>query len=646
MYFNRKALPFILLGFMFLTPFMVSAQLRLPKLISDGLVLQRDAEVKIWGWSAKSEMVSINYRDSLYKTIANEEGEWSVLLPVQKAGGPYAMHIFASDTIDLKNILVGDVWICSGQSNMELPMRRVSPLYKEVIAKADNRNIRYFEVPKTYDFNTSQLDLKSGKWVDVNSKTIHNLSAVSYFFADKLNEDCHVPVGIINSSLGGSPAQAWLSEEALKEFPTYIAELQKFKKQAVIDSIVLSDNNRSNNWYQESTEKDEGQQGNWRTKGLDTSDWSTMTVPGYWADEKLGNVNGVVWFRKEIEIPPEYCNKESLLIVGRIVDADSVFVNGKFIGTTSYQYPPRRYNIPAGVLVEGKNTISIRVISNSGRGGFVADKPYKLVFDDFKIDLKGEWKYKLGVEMDPLRGQTFIRWKSGGLYNAMIAPLLNYKIKGAVWYQGESNTKAPKEYKHLLFSLIKNWRKQWGQGNFPFLCVQLPNFMAPKNQPSESNWAILREAQFKALSVPNTGLVVTIDIGEWNDIHPLNKKDVGERLALVAKKIAYGDDHVVYSGPVYQSMEIKKNKVILFFENIGSGLLAKGDGELKEFAIAGKDKKFVWAKAKIEGNKVIVWSDQVKKPKAIRYSWADNPDNANLFNKENLPASPFRTDAW
>ena len=646
MCFNRKVFSFILFCFILLIPFLVSAQLRLPKLISNGLVLQRDVEVKIWGWSAKSEMVSINYRDSLYKTIANEKGEWSVLLPVQKAGGPYVMHICASDTINLKNILVGDVWICSGQSNMELSMQRVSPLYKEVIAKADNRNIRYFEVPKTYDFNTSQLDLKSGKWVDVNSKTIHNLSAVSYFFASKLNSDCNAPIGVINSSLGGSPAQAWLSEDALKEFPFYSAELQKFKNQAVIDSIEQSDNNRSNHWYHKSTEKDEGQQGNWRTKDLNTSDWSSMTIPGYWADEKLGNVNGVVWFRKEIEIPTEYYNKESLLIVGRIVDADSVFVNGKFIGSTSYQYPPRRYTIPAGVLVEGKNTVSIRVISNGGRGGFVADKPYEIVFDGIKIDLKGEWKYKLGVEMESLQGPTFIRWKSGGLYNAMIAPLLNYKIKGAVWYQGESNTSHPNEYEHLLSSLIKNWRKQWGQGDFPFLCVQLPNFMSPKDQPSESNWAIVREAQFKALSVPNTGMAVTIDIGEWNDIHPLNKKDVGERLALVAKKIAYGDNHVIYSGPVYKSMEVKKNKVILLFENIGSGLIVKGGGEFKEFAIAGKDKKFVWAKAKIEGNKIIVWSDQVKKPIAVRYAWADNPDKANLINREGLPASPFRTDAW
>ncbi|WP_320018241.1 sialate O-acetylesterase [Labilibaculum manganireducens] len=646
MYFNRRALSFILLGSLFLMPFMVSAQLRLPKLISNGLVLQRDVDVKIWGWSAKNEKVSVNYRDSLYKTIANDKGEWFVMLPIQKAGGPYVMNICASDTIHLKNILVGDVWVCSGQSNMELPMRRVSPLYKEEIAKADNRNIRYFEVPKKYNFNTVKNDLQNGNWVDINKNTINNISAVSYFFAQKLNSEYNVPIGIINSSLGGSPAQAWLNEEALKEFPSYDAELQKFKNQAVIDSIEQSDNSRSNNWYQKSTVNDEGQKENWRAKGSNTSDWSSMTIPGYWADGKLGYVNGVVWFRKEIEIPAEYCNKEGLLNMGRIIDADSVFVNGKFIGTTSYQYPPRRYTIPAGILVEGKNTISIRVISNGGRGGFVDGKPYQIVFDDFKIDLKGEWKYKLGVAMEPLQGPTFIRWKSGGLYNAMIAPLLNYKIKGAVWYQGESNTGRPNEYEHLLSSLIKNWRKQWGQGDFPFLCVQLPNFMSPKDQPSESNWAMLREAQFKALSVPNTGMAVTIDIGEWNDIHPLNKKDVGERLVLVAKRIAYGDDHVVYSGPMYRSMKVEKNKVILFFDQIGSGLIVKGGGELKEFAIAGKDKKFVWAKAKIVDNKVIVWSDKVKKPLAVRYAWADNPESANLFNKEKLPASPFRTDTW
>ena len=245
--------------------------------------------------------------------------------------------------------------------------------------------------------------------------------------------------------------------------------------------------------------------------------------------------------------------------------------------------------------------------------------------------------------MDPLGSQTFIRWKPAGLFNAMIAPLLNYRIKGTIWYQGESNADRPNEYNKLLSILINDWRNRWLEGDFPFLFVQLPNFMEPNTQPSESNWALMREAQLKTLSLPNTGMAVAIDLGEWNDIHPLNKKDIGKRLSRCAQKIAYGEKHLVCSGPIYESMKIVGNKIILTFKNTGSGLIAKGGKELKYFSIAGKDNKFIWAKAKIENNKVIVWNDKIKNPEAVRYAWADNPEGCNLYNKEGLPASPFRT---
>jgi len=272
------------------------------------------------------------------------------------------------------------------------------------------------------------------------------------------------------------------------------------------------------------------------------------------------------------------------------------------------------------------------------------DKPYKLVAGGQEIDLTGEWQYKLGAVMEPLLPPTFIRWKPLGLYNGMIVPLLNYRIKGVIWYQGEANTRNPFEYRQLFPAMINNWREKWNQGDFPFLYVQLANFMPASPQPSESNWAELREAQLKTLSVPNTGMAIAVDIGEWNDIHPLNKEDVGRRLALAAQKVAYGDNQVVYSGPIYQSMKIKGNKIIISFTNVGSGLIAKGGGELKHFAIADADKKFVWAKAKIQGNKVVVWNDAISNPVAVRYAWANNPEGANLYNKEGLPTSPFRTD--
>jgi sialate O-acetylesterase len=288
----------------------------------------------------------------------------------------------------------------------------------------------------------------------------------------------------------------------------------------------------------------------------------------------------------------------------------------------------------------------IRVISNSGNGGFIPDKPYEIIVGGKTIDLKGTWRYRLGATMEPLASQTFIRWKPMGLYNAMINLLLNYRMKGVIWYQGESNTGRSEEYNDLFSALIQDWRSHWNHGDFPFLFVQLPNFMESKKEPSESDWALLREAQLKTLSVPNTGMAVTIDIGEWNDIHPLNKKDVGKRLALAAQKVAYGNETIIYSGPLYQSMKIENRSVILTFNNIGSGLIAKGGRKIKCFTIAGTDKHFVWANAKIEKDKVIVWSDKVSDPVSVRYAWADNPEGANLYNKEGLPASPFRTDEF
>ena len=626
---------------------MAFGEVKLPKLISDGLVLQRDTDIKIWGWTAANEKITISFNDSVYETESDCSGKWEIKFSKLKAGGPYTMKIDGSNTITINDILIGDVWICSGQSNMELSMERVSPIYETEIANSENPYIRYFEVPKKYDFNTPQKDIMYGQWLPANPDNILKFSAASYFFALELYNKYKIPIGLINTSLGGSPVEAWISEDALKAFPKHYNEAQRFKDSSLIKQIENQDKIRFNTWYSKLKENDAGYknpQQPWYIPDLNTSDWSIMKVPGYWADEEIGDVNGVVWFRKDIQVPASMIGKQAKLILGRIVDADYVFINGVFIGTTGYQYPPRRYDIPPNILKEGKNTIVVRVISNIGNGGFIKDKPYEIIAGGQKIDLKGDWKYRLGAAIEPLASQTFIRWKPVGLYNAMISPLLNYSIKGVIWYQGESNVDRPFEYRELFPTLIRDWRNKWNQGDFPFLFAQLPNFMETKSQPSESNWALLREAQLKTLSLPNTGMAVTIDIGEWNDIHPLNKKDVGKRLALAAQKVAYGDEKVIYSGPIYQSMKIAGNKVILTFKNIGSGLIAKGGGELKYFAIAGVDKNFVWANAKIENNKVVVWSNIVPNPVAVRYSWADNPEGANLYNREGLPASPFRTD--
>jgi sialate O-acetylesterase len=633
--------------FAFLIAFPAFSQVRLPKLLSDGMVLQRNSEVNLWGWAAPREPVAIQFLDSTYRTTADSTGDWNIILTRLTAGGPYTMYIKAANTITISDVMVGDVWICSGQSNMELPMQRVSPIYQSEIAASENRSIRFFSVPQRYNFCLPQKDLESGTWQTANPQSIQTLSAAAYFFAKELYDTYKVPIGLLHASLGGSPVEAWMSEELLKKFPAQYQEVQKFKDSLLIDRIESSDRERMQLWYNLLRQKDEGYQNSskcWTNPAINTSKWATIRIPGLWGKTKLKSINGVVWFRKEFHIPDSFAGKKAALNLGRIVDADSVYVNGVLVGSTSYQYPPRRYEIPAKILTKGKNTLVVRVISNIGEGGFVPDKPYEIIVEGKRIDLKGIWRYKLGATMEPLASQTFIRWKPVGLYNAMIHPLLHYRIKGAIWYQGESNAERPIEYRELFPALVQEWRNKWNQGDFPFLFVQLPNFMKPKRQPSESNWALLREAQLKTLSIPNTGMAVTIDIGEWNDIHPLNKKDVGRRLALAAEKIAYGDDKVVSSGPIYQSMKIDRNKIQLTFTNIGSGLVVKGGGELKCFAIAGADKQFIWANAKIEDNHVVVWSEKVAHPIAVRYAWADNPEGANLYNKEGLPASPLRTD--
>jgi sialate O-acetylesterase len=618
------------------------AQIKLPRLISDGMVLQRDSKIKLWGWAAPNEKILLEFSGEQFKTEADASGHWVIVLPKQKSGGPFEMTFSASNKIQLKNILFGDVWLCSGQSNMELPMDRVRDKYPDIIANANNEQIRQFLVPDAYDFEKPNEDVSSGEWLSVNSQNISKFGAVGFFFATELYAKYMVPIGLINSALGGSPADCWISEDAIKKFPEHYQELLKFKNKKFLEQIEASDRRNGSEWFSLLNQTDLGLKHHWATANIDDQDWSTMEIPGYWTDGPLGNKNGVVWFRKEINIPKSMTDKPAKLLLGRIVDADSVFINGEFAGTTSYLYPPRRYNIKSTILKEGKNVIVIRVINSSGKGGFVLDKPYSLIAGTDTLDLKGKWKCKLGAEMKPLAGSTTIRWKPVGLFNAMIAPLTNYAIKGALWYQGESNTKNPSEYFPLMQTLIGDWRSKWNEGDFPFIVVQLPNFMEEKKEPAESNWAEVREAQLKTLQLPNTGLAVAIDLGEWNDVHPLNKKEVGRRLALQAMDVCYHEKNIIPSGPIFKSVKKSGRDLILSFKY--SDGLRSSKGELTYFSIAGVNKKFVWAQAKIDSNKVVVWNENIPDPKYVRYAWADNPAGANLVNKELLPASPFEAE--
>lgn len=635
----------------------VNAQIRLPRLIRDSMILQRNTKINIWGWASKGEKISVKFNNETYKTKTGGDGKWMLKLPSMKAGGAYTMEIKGKNKIILHDILIGDVWFCSGQSNMVHQVKLHSVYYPNAIPSAHYPEIRQFWIPTLTNLQSPQDDLPSGYWKPAIPKDVGDFSAVAYFFARDLYQKYHVPIGIINSSVGGTPIQAWMSEKSLKNFPSIIKIIKRKQDTTFINGMKRRrfEHNKSM-----PRPKDEGLTGTipWYDTSYVPTEWRWIGVPGYWDDQGVRNLNGVVWYRREIKVPVSMAGKPARVFLGRIVDADVLYINGKEVGNTTYQYPQRRYTVPAGLLKAGENLLVVRVTNYFGKGGFVPDKPYYLFAEKDTVNLMGYWQYKVGEVFIPRHG-----FFGGGfyfsaqnaptaLYNAMVAPLINYTIKGIVWYQGAANTNHPAQYAKLQPALIADWRSKWKEGNMPFLYVQLPGYGDYNYLPSQkSDWAELRNAQLQSLSVPNTGMAITIDLGEWNDIHPDKKKPVGDRLALAAEKIAYGEN-IVYSGPICQSAKIDGDSIIISFTHTGTGLIFKsaqdssytsplpGDVE-GGFTIAGADKKYVWAKATIEGNEIVVWSDEVKYPKYVRYDWADDPVSTNLYNKEGLPASPF-----
>jgi sialate O-acetylesterase len=630
--------------------FASQAQLKLPALVSDSMILQRDQPIKVWGWSLNNEEVTVQFNKKKYKASPDANHKWMVTMDATKAGGPYNMLISTNNnSIELKEILMGDVWLCSGQSNMEFAMFRLAVKEADDIAHSTNPFIREFHVDQQYSFAVK--DDVTGKWKMANPTNIPKFSAAAYYMVKNLYEKYKLPMGVIHTSWGGTPAEAWTSVEGLKEFPNYLEKYNFFKDTANFNATIKSDKAIQDNWHKKVRENDKGFKDDgstWASPNHDASAWKTMKVPGFWESQGATDVDGVVWARKELLLSKEQASRAGLLELGMLDDSDTSYVNGVKVGNTSNRYLPRRYNVAASILHEGKNIIVVRMVDTDGNGGFIKDKRYRFMSGNEEIPLEGDWQYEVGISVSamPVNSFTKMFYQPATLFNGMLAPLIPYTIKGFAWYQGESNSGRAAEYAKLLPAMINDWRSRWHQGELPFLVVQLANYMAINTEPSEGGWAWIRESQLKTTqTVPNTALAVAIDIGETNDVHPLNKKDVGKRLALAAEKIAYNEKDVVFSGPTYQSMKIDGNKIILSFSNIGSGLWAK-DGELKQFTIAGEDRKFVWASAKIEGDKIIVWSDAISNPVAVRYAWSNNPMNSNLYNKEYLPASPFRTDNW
>ncbi len=618
--------------------------MNLSSIFSDGMVLQRNKEITISGKSKPFQNVSLAFLEKSYATTTDQSGYWSIVLEPLEPGGPYQMEIVADEKRIIQDILIGDVWVLGGQSNMELPTNRTLDLFYDELKAVHFPKIRQFHVPLDYQFHEPKRELSGGSWISATNEAVMKFSAAGYFFAKEIHETYNIPIGLILTAVGGTPVEAWMSENTLRNSGGYESELDQNKNDDFIATVKWNDEQRQHQWYKHLNDHDLGLKNEgWYSDSLQTEDWDEFEIPNSWEGTQLEPIRGSVWFRREFELPEEMLGQDVKLSLGTVIDADDTYVNGVLIGSTGYRYPPRRYTIPKGFLKPGKNTITVRVISTQTTGGFVKDMPYKLIANGLELDLQGSWKYKIGAITEPLEPQTFFQYKPSGLYNGMISPLSDYRVNGVLFYQGESNTGRPEGYRHLFAAMVNDWRKNWGLGEIPFIFTQLANL---DTGDANNYWAILREEQRLSLGIPNTAMAVTIDIGEANDLHPQDKKTLGQRLALCAQGLAYKEP-IVYSGPLYRKMERVGQGIKLSFDHVGSGLATRnaGDGELRAFSICGVNGEFVPATARIVGNDtIVVQSAQIETPLHVHYAWKDNPEEANLYNKEGLPASPFSTE--
>ncbi|TWU00997.1 sialate O-acetylesterase [Stieleria varia] len=612
-------------------------------LFTDHMVLQRDIETPVWGWTTPGEKISVECAGHSANATADADGRWMAKLAALPAGGPHELTVTGPSSITISDVLVGDVWICSGQSNMEWSVQ-ISNNAAAEIAAADHPKLRLFTVPKRV--STEPQQTVNAQWQLCTPQTVPQFSAVGYYFGRDLQRELNVPIGLIHTSWGGTIAEAWTSAESLNTMEDFRPAVSAFQQMAEAQKNGTNSLDAAMaKWW---NDNDPGSKQSWSRPDAATDAWKEMTVPGNWEDRGLGQFDGIVWFQKEFELSEAAAAKDAVLHLGPIDDRDTTWVNGKQVGSMNEWLPSRDYKLPAGTLKAGRNVIAIRVLDTGGGGG-LHGQPDQLRVEipgGESVALAGQWKYSVST---PLEKTSPVPQQLNSnpnvvtvLYNGMLAPLVPYAIKGAIWYQGESNAGRARQYRTLLPTMIHDWRQQFGVGDFPFLVVQLANFMKVQEQPVEGGWADLREAQsLTARNDENVGLALAIDIGEANDIHPRNKQEVGRRLALSALGIAY-DKEVVYSGPEYASADFRDGKAIVKFNHVGGGLKAKGD-KLIGFAIAGEDKKFVWGDAVVQGDTVVVSSPAVPQPTAVRYGWANNP-TCNLYNAADLPASPFRTD--
>ena len=643
----------LLILFLFLySSFLMFAQndtsIRLPRFFAEGMVLQRGEKIPVWGWAPAGMQLEVTLNGKSAKTKVNADGTWKVYLPQMKAGGPYTMSIHAEDShfsrgkglaanLSLDNILIGDVFLCSGQSNMELPIRRCMDVVANEVKDYRNDQIRYVKFPHQFNYVRPNDNLMALPWQDITPENCAEVSGICYFMAQELQEKYKVPIGIINSAVGGTPVQAWMPKEKLQTFPEYTHEFEKAKynQENWVDSVRRSETKASDDWHRKMIGSDPIVN-QWQRPGYDFSSWQEVDMFSNWSQ----NHNGSYWFRTTVDLPADCAGQPALLRFGAIKDADSIFVNQQFVGNTTYEYPPRNYQVKSGILRAGTNEIVIHLMSQSGRPNFTRGKQYQLEVGGQIFPINDQIQMAVGSTMPPSPPSTYFVSGWTGLYNAMIAPLQDFPVKGMLWYQGESNMSDTQMYARLLTAMVDSWRNQFHR-TFPVVIMQLPGYMATHQEPFESGWTQIRHQQYLAAQqIPFAALAPTFDSGEANDIHPQDKKTAGHRAALQMGRLAYGDKKTVSSGPMPESVVVKDGKALIHFAKNSGNLIVKGD-KLRDFAIL-VNGKYQWAEAAIvDAHTVALTLPDNLVETTVRYGWDDFP-HPSLFNEDGIPAPQFQ----
>ncbi|WP_372014855.1 sialate O-acetylesterase [Pseudoxanthomonas sp. 10H] len=622
-------------------------KLELPLLFSDGAVLQRDRPLPVWGQAAPGAKVQVELDGHRAQAVAGDDGRWSVRLPAHAAGGPYTLVVRAgTEEKRIGDVLVGEVWLASGQSNMEWPVATTLHA-KEDIAAAGDTALRHFKVPKSWAA-TPQAQLAGGQWRMATPQTVGEFSAVAYAFARELRQVLGVPVGIIDSTWGGSSIEAWMDASMLG-LDADALEQKMAARRAADERVESATRARLAAWPEVDPASDA-----FASAQLDDGTWAPIAVPSLWEAQGYAGMNGVAWYRTRFELSAREAAAGITLGLGQIDDSDTAWVNGRRVGATANAYNvPRVYAVPASMLRAGLNTVAVRV-EDSGGGGGIAGMPAEIFVEPAgapRRTLAGDWRFRtaavtVSTADDKNQVDTL-------LYNAMIHPLQRYPLAGVIWYQGETNASAEGAYRYRdqFKALIEGWRAHWQAPSMPFLWAQLAAFGSGGDRLADgvvldSPWATLRESQSAALALPATGQAVTIDVGDSHDIHPRDKRTVGHRLALAARHVAYGERALVHAGPVFRSAEADGAGLVLRFDAAGGALAARGGGAPRGFEVAGADGRFHPAQARIAGDTVVLRSDAVPRPTLARYAWSDDPVQADLVGADGLPASPFRTQAW